>query len=613
MLKGVEKQIITSLFGSLHALAAKESMQTRKRLANEPLLENGPKSKTETKLCTPFCDTDCAFKGKHNNLILSLVQLKESSKSSLEEWISTIKAVKESFDLNQPLKDADPELNYPLLHWAATLGKLKAVKWLLQQKFITLIANPEDLKSSPPNISNETVLFSAVRYLHEGITTRETYYICKVFTNLLGVFLKHDPTIMLVQEGFTEDTVLHLCARGETGLNAPSFSYLRRILGTLHEYHKENSRLPISDILRRKNAEGDTFLHVLAKNDNKEEAGNLINFTKGKFLDWKLLKMENADGKTADAILKEVKLNVETFEISSSDSEDDVPLQHVLDRKSKVESFTTSSRPVFVPLVTFENGSPSDDDSHDKQTPRPDNVFPLKRKATVAANTDDESKKKSTESLGDFDIAQRSALPNEDFTRRAHSSRLKHEVKPQSTFTGSVTDEVNFHSTSSHLQQLEPNVRGFRQPNAFLDEKPIDLTTMVSYEAETDNAVVSGNSAYLPCTKHQEASTYPLCATHQEASAYHPCATHEDKFKADTLNKAKGIVEKLMRETEIELLKDTDQLEEAQCALGECKEKMRRLREENDEKEKEIEKLKEIVQAKVNLLNSYKDFRSKLV
>lgn len=609
MLKGVEKQIITSLFGSLHALAAKESMQTRKRPASEPLLENGPKSKTETKLCTPFCDTDCAFKGKHNNLILSLVQLKESSKSSLEEWISTINAIKESFDLNQPLKEADPELNYPLLHWAATLGKLKAVKWLLQQKFITLIANPEDLKSSPPNISNETVLFSAVRYLHEGITTRETYDICKVFTNLLAVFLKHDPRVMLVQEGFTKDTVLHLCARGETGLNAPSFGYLRRILGTLHEYYKEKSRLPIRDILGRKNAEGDTFLHVLAKNDNKEEARNLINFAKGKFLDWKFLKMENADGKTADAVLKEVKLNVETFEISSSDSEDDVPLQHVLDRKSKVESFTTSSRPVFVPLVTFENRSPSDGDSHDKETPRPDNVLPFKRKATVAANTDDEIKKKSTESPGDFDIAQRSALPNEDFAKRAHSSRLK----PQSTFTGSVTDEVNFHSTSSQLQQLDPNVRGFRQPNAFLDEKPIDLTTMVSYDAETDNAVVSGNSAYLPCTKRQEASTYSLCATHQEASAYHPCATHEGKFKAETLNKAKGIVEKQMREIEIELLKDTDQLEEAQCALRECKEKMRRLREENDEKEKEIENLKEIVQAKVNLLNSYKDFRSKLV
>ena len=34
-------------------------------------------------------------------------------------------------DLNEPLEDPNPNFRYPLLHWAAMLGKVKAVQCLL--------------------------------------------------------------------------------------------------------------------------------------------------------------------------------------------------------------------------------------------------------------------------------------------------------------------------------------------------------------------------------------------------------------------------------------------------------------------------------------------------
>ena len=75
-------------------------------------------------MCTPFCEDNCPYRGQHNNLIISLVKLQESGKEAdIYEWKKLIITTKEMCDLNQPLEDPDPDLRYPLLHWAGTLGK----------------------------------------------------------------------------------------------------------------------------------------------------------------------------------------------------------------------------------------------------------------------------------------------------------------------------------------------------------------------------------------------------------------------------------------------------------------------------------------------------------
>ena len=298
-----------------------------KRSAHETDAENpvqNYKKKCTAKLCPPFCADVCPYSGSHDQLILSLVNLQD--RTGLEEWKIKIDEARESRDLNQPLEDPDPELRYPLLHWAAMLGKVKAVAWLLQQEFIGFTQNPAQLVCSPSNLSNETVLFSTVRFLHEGVESRHTGEILdKYFVKTLDAFIKHNPKVLLVQEGRRKDTVLHLCARREEDSTAPFFDYLKRILGKLEEYSKKNdSRLPLNKILETRNEEGDAFLHLLAKSkaDKREKANGIINIAKRKFPMQFLGEMKNNDGKTAEEIWNEFRQDPELFQTSSQEIHD---------------------------------------------------------------------------------------------------------------------------------------------------------------------------------------------------------------------------------------------------------------------------------------------------
>lgn len=127
------------------------------------------------------------------------------------------------------------------------------------------------------NVSNETVLFSMVRFLHEGVKTDYPHQISKLFLRILDVLLKHDPGLLLVQEGDSKGTVLHLCARGEEGSSAPFLMYLKRILEKLQDVSQKNKKLPLRNIIERKNKEGDTFIHVVARRNNKRKSqGNSL-------------------------------------------------------------------------------------------------------------------------------------------------------------------------------------------------------------------------------------------------------------------------------------------------------------------------------------------------
>ena len=85
--------------------------------------------------------------------------------------------------------------------------------------------NENGILCSLPDVSNETALFSAAWYL-DGVRTGETYLICKVFASLVDILLKHDPDVLLVQEGHKKETKLHLYARLEEDSDAHFFGYL---------------------------------------------------------------------------------------------------------------------------------------------------------------------------------------------------------------------------------------------------------------------------------------------------------------------------------------------------------------------------------------------------
>ena len=206
-----------------------------------------------------------------------MVKLKESGKNAnIEQWKDLIIAAKGMCDLNQPLEDLDPDLNYPLLHWAATLGKVKAVQWLLKQEFISL-REPSQGKS------NAQVVFSMSRFLHLGVKTPDLRKILKIFLKILDLLLKHDPDLLSVTEGPYNDTVLHLCARGEEDTIAPFQRYLKIILVKLDELSKKNTTIKLENILGIKNNEGETFTRTAAKFQTREERQDLINLVKERF------------------------------------------------------------------------------------------------------------------------------------------------------------------------------------------------------------------------------------------------------------------------------------------------------------------------------------------
>lgn len=285
------------------------------------------RKRNETKLCTPFCDPEgCSNSGNHDRWIMSLVNMQESNQLNLSEWQASVDEAKESFDFNQPLVDPvfDTEC-FSMLSWAAMLGKWRIVKWLLEQDFIDLpIA--KDTANSGNVGSNITALFSTVRHLHIGVTTRQTYEIHNCFAKILDEFLKRDSGVLLVEEGEANKiTLLHLCAEGDEESTAPFVSYLKRILAKLSDLKKENlyTKERLLEFLEQKNCRGDTFLHLVAKYKTRQEADEVIKLTKEKFSD--LIKnvtaMKNDEGKTVDDVLQDFKQDPEVFHTGSQETE----------------------------------------------------------------------------------------------------------------------------------------------------------------------------------------------------------------------------------------------------------------------------------------------------
>ena len=243
--------------------------------------QGGEKKKKDKQAtnCTPFCEDNCELQGQHNDLIMLLVNLNESDRASLDAWKEHLISLNNNLD--EPLQDPNPNFRLPLLHWVATLGKAKAVQWLLTEDRVSL------RKGNTQGMSNETVVFSMVRCLHEGVKSKDPNKISNIFVNILELLLKRDPYLLLVQEGSNSNTVLHLCAQGDDSSTAPFLMYLRRTLVKLKEISYNSESLPLNwlkNILKQRNEQGDTFIDVAAKFNNQKEAWELIDLVKDKFV-----------------------------------------------------------------------------------------------------------------------------------------------------------------------------------------------------------------------------------------------------------------------------------------------------------------------------------------
>ena len=503
------------------------------------------------KQCTPFCGSDCPFQDKHHHLIVSLLRLQDSKATSLENWKAFIlHEAEKGANLNQPILDPDPDLRYPLLSWAAVLGKVKAVKWLLQQDFITFTENKGDF---PPklNISNETALFSAVRNLHEGVRTRETYEITQLFANLLDAFIKRNPDILLVQEEPDKDTVLHLCARGEKDSTAPFLKYLKQIIRKLQEYYeKDNIKLPVKRILKRENAAGDSFLHLLTRSEEKEEAKKLIKFTEDKFPNFKFLKrVKTSEGIPVNEIDKAIRAYPEVYQTSSQgtqsplgsfrDEEDPFSEKSLTDEETCAEKLAQRIKPSSLSIVIDVSSSDQSSDGGEG--------CEVKEESTLLFQCD----------AGTGSQAGK-IFPGTDQTQGATFDGSSQEAMPSRISTNPVPSEMRYYSTSTHCTDC-----GF-YPSSRTEEND-DTNTPVT-EA---------------CIEHEaeESQTQKEVLSIKSESSPSSSSASRSAGDEETLTEARNVLLKLISETERKLEMKKEEVQKLQVEVHDIEENLERYKE----------------------------------
>lgn len=506
------------------------------------------------KQCTPFCGSDCPFEDKHHYLIVSLLGLQDSKASSLGNWKAFIlHEVDEGVDLNQPILDPDPDLRYPLLSWAAVLGKVKAVKWLLQQDFINLTENEGD--SSPElNVSNATALFSAVRNLHEGVRTRETYEITQLFANLLDAFIKRNPNILLVQEEPDKDTVLHLCARGEKDSTAPFLKYLRQVIIKLQEYYeKDNMRLPVKRILKRKNAAGDSFLHLLAKSEEQEEAKKLIKLTEDKFPSFTFLKNEKVKKSEipVNEIDKAIRAYPEVYQTSSQETPS--PLGFSREQEDPVSEKSLTDEEEGIPLNELAQ-----------------RIKPSSSSIVIDVSSSDQSSdgsegfegREECTSLFQCDAGTGSQAgkitARTDQTQSAIFDGSSQAAMPSRVSTNPMPSEMRYYSTSTHCTNC-----GFH-PSFPTDESDDANTPVTEIYIKHEAEEVPGQKEELSINSETSPSS---------------SSTTRSARDGETLTEARSALLKLINETEKKLEKKKEEVQKLQIEVQDIEENLKKYKE----------------------------------
>lgn len=84
--------------------------------------------------CTPFC-SPCEKGYKHHELLLALLNTKETEFADVGDLVHLQNVVykhkAKGWDINSEILEENHEFRFPLLHWGCVLGKLRAVRWML--------------------------------------------------------------------------------------------------------------------------------------------------------------------------------------------------------------------------------------------------------------------------------------------------------------------------------------------------------------------------------------------------------------------------------------------------------------------------------------------------
>ena len=240
---------------------------------------------------------------------------------------------------------------------------------------------------------------------------------------------------------------------------------MKRILGRLHEYPDKKGTSSIKNILERKNEAGVTFLHLPAKSRDKEEARVLISFAREKLFGERFLKTKNIEGKTAEEILNEIKVNPSgEFHASSQEKHHSPPPLKATDDDGEDEDEVSpnETRNSTAPLQSFDSDArcvnqispvPSDEGSLLQRTTKRDKISRWQWNTAVGTNAhSDESEDGENKILMFSECYRPSPKAAEEFPRfiqNPASSFKLHEEFPRLIITlDPMSEEMSFHSAS---------------------------------------------------------------------------------------------------------------------------------------------------------------------
>ena len=214
------------------------------KMSQEPLMRK----------CTPFCEKnkECP---EHHELLVAIVNCTDmlgslSNLDNLKECVD--KYTKGGWNKDGDVPDAVTENRFPLIHWAAALGKCNALEWMLASGF-----SPVAKSSS----TGETALHRAIQLLYKSRPKFTVKELNPKFAKMVGL-LKES---LLIKDDTRGETPLHAAAGMlVNGEHKPNFflSCVEVIV------NKSKKMADYSEaILNAVNDNGETGLHILARGE----------------------------------------------------------------------------------------------------------------------------------------------------------------------------------------------------------------------------------------------------------------------------------------------------------------------------------------------------------
>ena len=204
--------------------------------------------------CTPFCEKnkECP---DHHELLVAIVNCTDmlgslSNLDNLKECVE--KYTKGGWGKDDAVPDAVMENRFPLIHWAAALGKCNALEWMLASGFSPVA------KSSG---NGETALHRAIQWLHKSRPKFTVKELNPKFSKMVALLKE---TLLIKDEAHGE-TPLHTAANMlVNGDHKPNF-FLSCCEVIVNKGKKMGDYADAT--LNSVNDSGETALHILARGE----------------------------------------------------------------------------------------------------------------------------------------------------------------------------------------------------------------------------------------------------------------------------------------------------------------------------------------------------------